>query len=131
MQSHFLFQYGSSRTVNPIIDAWGPGGLFAFFGSVTVFVFLLAIFLLPETAGMPLEQMHELFEKPWYKIGLSSWKPYRGKVQNRYEPDEMAYSQEPQQQQQRYMGADLDKDNKDNSDVLKIENRDLEAREAK
>ncbi len=85
-------QYGSSRSVSPIKDAWGPAGLFLFWGSVTVFTFFFIMFLLPETSGYSLEEMEsELFNKPWYRVGLASWRPKKGQATNKYDATPLAY----------------------------------------
>lgn len=77
MCTHWLFQFCSSRTVNPMIEAMDTWGAFLFYFVICAILLLFVIFFLPETAGYSLEQMDELFDKPWYKIGLSSSRPYR------------------------------------------------------
>lgn len=53
-------------------DRWG---LFAFWTVVSVLMLLYIFLLVPETSGRSLESMNELFELPWYKIGIASKKP--------------------------------------------------------
>lgn len=76
MTVHWAFQFCSSRTVNPMIEAMDTWGAFLFYFVICVILLFFIIFFLPETAGYSLEQMDELFDKPWYKIGLASSKPY-------------------------------------------------------
>ncbi len=91
MISHFLCQFGSSRSIQPIIAAWQPWGLFLFWFSISFACLFLVWFFIPETAGMPLEEIAVLFDKPWYRIGWTHNKVTRGKVHNAFEPSEVAY----------------------------------------
>lgn len=77
MAVHFLCQFGSSRAVNPMIDAWQAWGLFLFWAMVSSVCFFLVWFFLPESAGFSLEDMQHLFEGPWYKIGWKHNRPFR------------------------------------------------------
>lgn len=74
MAVHFVCQFGSSRAVNPMLDAMNAWGVFLFWAMESVLCFFLVWFFLPETAGYSLEDMQHLFTGPWYKIG---WKHNR------------------------------------------------------
>ncbi|CAO1638665.1 unnamed protein product [Sympodiomycopsis kandeliae] len=88
MTFHWAFQFCSSRTVNPMIEGMNTYGAFLFYFAICVILLLFVIFFLPETSGFSLEEMDEIFEKPWYKIGLSSSKPYRGPSTQRISLDD-------------------------------------------
>lgn len=75
MALHFANQYGNSRALPSMLLPFGSGGLspkgtFWCLGSVTVIGGLWVWFFVPETGGRSLESMGELFELPWYRIGL-------------------------------------------------------------
>ena len=43
-------------------------GVYMFFATLSFFAFIFAFFLIPETSGIPLEQVHRLFKlKPIWK----------------------------------------------------------------
>ncbi|KAJ1023229.1 hypothetical protein NDA16_003382 [Ustilago loliicola] len=66
---HFAMQYAATRTLNPMLVAWGNFGTFLFYSMIALTGCLFVFFFIPETAGMQLEDIHQLFEKPWYSIG--------------------------------------------------------------
>ncbi|SPO29361.1 related to Quinate permease [Ustilago trichophora] len=72
---HFAMQYAATRTLNPMLREWGNFGTFLFYAMVALLGCLFVFFFMPETAGMQLEDIHRLFEKPWYKIGMSAHRP--------------------------------------------------------
>lgn len=79
---HFLCQFGSSRSVNPIIDSGGPSSLFVFFFVMSIAALFFVFFMMPEVSGYPLERVRELFEqKPWYLVGCTQNRPLRHKEQ--------------------------------------------------
>jgi hypothetical protein len=74
MCSHFLNQYGNSRTVpnmllSPRQGGLGPAGTFWTFTAITTIGGFWAWFFIPETAGQSLESMDKLFALKWYQIG--------------------------------------------------------------
>lgn len=75
MTAHFANQYGNSRAVPnmllPVADGGiSPKGTFWCFAAVTLLGGAWVWFFVPETAGRSLESMDQLFQLPWYKIGL-------------------------------------------------------------
>jgi MFS family permease len=75
MTLHFANQYGNSRAVPNMLLAVSKGGIspkgtFWCFAAVTFIGGLWVWFSVPETSGQSLESMDDLFELPWYKIGL-------------------------------------------------------------
>lgn len=77
---HFLCQFGSSRSVNPIIASGGPWSLFLFFFIMSIAALIFVFFMMPEVSGYQLEQIKELFEsKPWYLVGATQNRPLRVK----------------------------------------------------
>ncbi|PWY97028.1 hypothetical protein BCV70DRAFT_83011 [Testicularia cyperi] len=69
---HFAMQYAATRTLNPMLVAWGNFGTFLFYSCIALAGCLFVFFFMPETAGMQLEDVHQLFEKPWYRIGWTA-----------------------------------------------------------
>lgn len=85
---HFLCQFGSSRSVNPIVTSGGPWALFLFFFIMSVASLIFVFFMMPEVSGYPLEHVRELFDnKPWYLIGCTQNRPLRRKESANHEED--------------------------------------------
>ncbi|CAO1627748.1 unnamed protein product [Sympodiomycopsis kandeliae] len=77
---HFLCQFGSSRSVNPIVNSGGPWSLFLFFFIMSVASLVFVFFMMPEVSGYPLEHVRDLFDnKAWYLIGCTQNRPLRRK----------------------------------------------------
>lgn len=97
MMIHFVCQFGSSRAVNPMIAAMGPWGLFLFWALESFVCLFLVWFFIPETAGYSLEEMHQLFTGPWYKIGWKHNRPFKEasvddhKVSDSTDPNHLTY----------------------------------------
>ena len=123
MAMHFICQFGSSRSVNPMLAALKPHGTFAFWAAEGFCCLFLVWFFLPEAAGRPLEEMQELFAKPWYRIGWTANTPVRGKLYNEFDPEEMNYSVEPQTHEV----AARDQNEKDKSDATDVHHKDAHA----
>lgn len=71
---HFVNQYGANRALPLMLlperkGGLGPAGTFWFFVSMTAIGLVWAWFFIPETAGLPLEQLDKLFTLKWYEIG--------------------------------------------------------------
>jgi hypothetical protein len=67
-------QYGNSRALPPMLDAMNQWGAFLFFAVECFLSLVLVWFFLPETAGRTLEEMEELFDRPWWQIGTKGGK---------------------------------------------------------
>jgi len=73
---HWFFQFAVVRVTPVMLAALDKWGAYVFW-SMVCFVGIIVLGLwAPETKGVPLERMHELFEGPWYqgwrsKINLS------------------------------------------------------------
>ncbi len=66
MAMHYLLQFSATRTLQPMLNSpLGGAGTFAFYAAVSLVLALpfYAIFL-PETAGLPLEEIDQVFERP-------------------------------------------------------------------
>lgn len=78
MAMHYLLQFSATRTLQPMLNSpMGGAGTFAFYAAVSLVLALpfYAIFL-PETAGLPLEEIDQVFERPVWAMGRAS----RGKA---------------------------------------------------
>ena len=65
---HWLFYFGISRATPLILSSMDKWGAFIFFAG-WCFVSLVYVYLaVPETAGLPLEHLDELFEGPFWQI---------------------------------------------------------------
>lgn len=112
---HFLAQFGSSRSVNPIVNSGGPWSLFLFFFIMSLASLLVSgpdhlvrsrlpmlttfarvaapqlqfvFFMMPEVSGYPLEHVRDLFDnKSWYLIGCTQNRPLRRKEAANHEED--------------------------------------------
>lgn len=114
MAIHFICQFGSSRSVNPMLEALRPHGTFAFWAAEATCCLFLVWFFLPEAAGRPLEEMQELFAKPWYRIGWTANTPVRGKLYNEFDREEMNYTAQPQTHE---AGHNIDAGDKEKSEA--------------
>jgi MFS family permease len=73
MAMHFICQYATNRALpNMLLESHGlgPHGTFYFFGIITIIGGFWVWLCVPEAAGRSLESIDQLFELPWYKIGL-------------------------------------------------------------
>lgn len=76
---HFVNQYGNSRAVPSMLldtsdGGISPKGTFWLFTIITIIGGVWAWFTIPETAGLSLERMDDLFKLKWYQIGLKGAK---------------------------------------------------------
>lgn len=74
MTLHFVNQYGNTKAVPLMFLALTHGGTMIFFAVVTLIGFFWVIFFVPELAGKSLESIDEVFDLPWYQIGLRGGK---------------------------------------------------------
>ncbi|CAG9941891.1 unnamed protein product [Clonostachys rosea f. rosea IK726] len=73
MAMHFICQYGVNRVLpNMLLEGTGlgPQGIFYFFGIFCLVGGFWVWLCVPEAAGRSLESIDQLFDLPWYKIGL-------------------------------------------------------------
>lgn len=64
---HFLCQFSSSRSVDPIINSGGPHSSFISFFVMSLASVIFVFFMMPEVSGYSLERVKGLFDnKPWY-----------------------------------------------------------------
>ncbi|KAJ9478969.1 Quinate permease [Pseudozyma hubeiensis] len=76
MAMHYLLQFSATRTLQPMLNSpMGGAGTFAFYAAVSLVLALpfYAIFL-PETSGMPLEQIDQVFERSVWSMGRATRK---------------------------------------------------------
>ena len=112
---HFLCQFGSSRSVNPIVNSGGPYALFVFFFVMSLASLVFVFVTMPEVSGYPLERIKELFEsKPWYKVGVSQNRPLRVK-------DETAFGDDHKAFEDLERTASVNRDNDDDEKKDKVE----------
>lgn len=74
MAMHYLLQFSATRTLQPMLNSpMGGAGTFAFYAAVSLVLALpfYAIFL-PETAGLPLEEIDQVFERPAWAMGRAA-----------------------------------------------------------
>jgi MFS family permease len=90
---HFVNQYGNSRAVPNMLLLQSQGGLspmgtFWMFAIITALGGVWVWLQIPETAGLSLENMDELFKLPWYKIGLRG-RQYANEIQGRLDREQV------------------------------------------
>lgn len=74
MAMHYLLQFSATRTLQPMLNSpMGGAGTFAFYSAVSLVLALpfYAIFL-PETAGLPLEEIDQIFDQPAWAMGRAA-----------------------------------------------------------
>ena len=70
--TNWIFNLGVSLTFLTLADTLGQPGTFAFYAGLGFLGLLFAIFLVPETKGRKLEEVEELFQKPYFISWCSS-----------------------------------------------------------
>ncbi|KAH6663703.1 putative hexose transport-related protein [Halenospora varia] len=70
----YLINFGLTRAQPNMVVTIHPWGPFALFACVTTAATIYCYFCLPETKGLSMEHMEQLFEVPWYRVGLASLK---------------------------------------------------------
>ncbi|KAF2727556.1 general substrate transporter [Polyplosphaeria fusca] len=69
MGLHWFWQFAVVRVTPVMLAALDKWGAYVFWASIcTIGIIVLGLWA-PETKGVPLERMDELFEGPWYKCG--------------------------------------------------------------
>ncbi|CBQ73199.1 related to Quinate permease [Sporisorium reilianum SRZ2] len=74
MAMHYLLQFSATRALQPMLNSpMGGAGTFAFYAAVSLVLALpfYAVFL-PETAGLPLEEIDQVFERPVWAMGRAT-----------------------------------------------------------
>jgi len=71
MALHWFFQFAVVRVTPVMLVALDKWGAYTFWAMVCAVGIVLLGLWAPETKGVPVERMGELFEKPWYKCGKS------------------------------------------------------------
>ncbi|KAG5986151.1 hypothetical protein E4U43_005641 [Claviceps pusilla] len=66
MMIHWLFQFAVVRTTPELFRAFDVWGAYVFWAVVCLVGFVVLGVWAPETKGVPLERMDELFRGPWY-----------------------------------------------------------------
>lgn len=64
---HWIFVYAIKYSVPPLLSSTHNWGAFIFFAGWCGFAWLYVFFMVPEVAGMEVEEIDRLFEGPWFK----------------------------------------------------------------
>ncbi|KAL3301835.1 solute carrier family 2 [Colletotrichum asianum] len=70
----YLVNFAFSRAQPNMVLAMHSWGPFCLFTCVTLCMTVYAYFAYPETKGLSMEHMEELFNMPWYRVGRASTK---------------------------------------------------------
>ncbi|CAE6440618.1 unnamed protein product [Rhizoctonia solani] len=79
LMTNWLFNFVISK-ITPTLLATIGFGTFLLFGSFSIVMILWTIFFLPETKGISLEHIHEVFEEPLVKRSLADMRPSRARA---------------------------------------------------
>ncbi|KAG9077513.1 hypothetical protein FS749_010597, partial [Ceratobasidium sp. UAMH 11750] len=79
LMTNWLFNFVIAK-ITPTLLATIGYGTFILFGSCSVLMILWTIFFLPETKGISLEHIHEVFEEPILKRSLADMRPSRARA---------------------------------------------------
>jgi hypothetical protein len=71
MMVHWLFQFAVVRTTPQLFREFDVWGAYVFWAIVCFIGLIVLGVWAPETKGIPLERMSELFEGPWYKTWMA------------------------------------------------------------
>lgn len=63
---HWLFIYAMAYATPDLLQATDNWGAFLFFAGFCVLGLLYVFFMVPDTAGVSVEQLDELFNGPWF-----------------------------------------------------------------
>jgi MFS family permease len=91
MALHWLYQFAVVRVTPVMLTALDKWGAYVFWAMICITGIVVLGLWAPETKGIPLERMHELFDHPWYKCCRSKLEPrndfgepYEGKNDVKY-----------------------------------------------
>ncbi|KAG8738412.1 hypothetical protein FRC12_016764 [Ceratobasidium sp. 428] len=79
LMTNWLFNFVIAK-ITPTLLATIGYGTFLLFGSCSILMVLWTIFFLPETKGISLEHIHEVFEEPIMKRSLADMRPSRARA---------------------------------------------------
>ncbi|QRV89986.1 Sugar (and other) transporter [Ceratobasidium sp. AG-Ba] len=79
LMTNWLFNFVIAK-ITPTLLATIGYGTFLLFGSCSIIMVLWTIFFLPETKGISLEHIHEVFEEPIMKRSLADMRPSRARA---------------------------------------------------
>ncbi|KAH8174608.1 sugar transporter domain-containing protein [Sarocladium implicatum] len=65
---HWLFQFAVVRVTPNMFESLDVWGAYVFWACICAIGMVLLGLMAPETKGIPMERMHELFEHPWYML---------------------------------------------------------------
>ncbi|KAF2014992.1 general substrate transporter [Aaosphaeria arxii CBS 175.79] len=68
----YLINFALTRAQPNMVVTIHPWGPFALFACVTAVATVYCYFCLPETKGLSMEHMDQLFDVPWYRVGIAS-----------------------------------------------------------
>lgn len=63
---HWLFYYGMNAAMPNILSSMDDWGAFIFFGAWCFIALLYVFFMVPEIAGLSMEEMDAIFKGPWF-----------------------------------------------------------------
>ncbi|KAF2709268.1 general substrate transporter [Pleomassaria siparia CBS 279.74] len=75
MSLHWFFQFAVVRVTPVMLAALDKWGAYVFWSSICVIGIIVLGLWAPETKGVPLERMHELFDGHWYQCWRSRLGP--------------------------------------------------------
>lgn len=96
MGLHWFWQFAVVRVTPVMLAALNKWGAYTFWASICAIGIVVLGLWAPETKGVDLERMHELFEQPWYKCGRAKLLP-RDALHNPYNEKEEHMSIEQQE----------------------------------
>lgn len=64
---HWLFIYALKYSIPSLLDATNDWGAFIFFAAWCFLAWVYVFFMVPEVAGMVVEEIEDLFKGPWFK----------------------------------------------------------------
>ncbi|KAF8606475.1 general substrate transporter [Ceratobasidium sp. AG-I] len=79
LMTNWLFNFVIAK-ITPTLLASIGFGTFLLFGSFSIVMVIWTIFFLPETKGISLEHIHEIFEEPLIKRSLADMRPSRARA---------------------------------------------------
>ena len=65
---HWLFYFAITKATPSILESMDTWGAFVFFVAWCIIAFFYTVLFVPETSGLSLEEMDEIFERPMYRM---------------------------------------------------------------